>query len=317
MTTLDNIDLFLPTLETHKNDPILIVVHKDPDLDAIGSATALAIQLHKRGYNCKIWVTERIPEDYEFLPGLHFIERKYPKSFKEKLVIALDSSDYERIRDNHNLDITTPLLNIDHHSDNSFFGSANIVWQMSSVGEMLATLFKHINWELDKETATCLYTAIVFDTGQFSYSNTTQNTFLTAADLLRYDIEHHKIIEILTENKTPAYYQQIQNALNNMIYNEDYKYIYTVLPHCRENGGNDIINFVRQRKNCDICLVFRQGPHDIVKISIRSKTDFDVAKFAAKFNGGGHKKAAGIQLEGDIDEIRKQVITALEHDLIR
>ena len=61
MTTIkDNIDTFLPILEKHKEDPILIVVHKDPDLDAIGSACALGLQLRKRQYNCKIWITERI-----------------------------------------------------------------------------------------------------------------------------------------------------------------------------------------------------------------------------------------------------------------
>lgn len=315
--TLDNIDLFLPTLEQHKDDPILIVVHKDPDLDAIGSATALALQLDQQGYTCKIWITERIPTDHLFLPGLDFVERKYPKSFNEKLIICLDSSHYERIRDNENLDITTPLLNIDHHSDNSFFGSSNIVWEMSSVGEMLATLFMHVGWEITPEIATCLYAAIIFDTGQFSYSNTTPHTFKIASELVAKNIEHHKIIETLTENKTPAYFQQIQNALDNMIYNEDSKVIYTTLPYCKENAGNDIINFIRQRKKTNVCLVFRNTQSNIVKISLRSKTDFDVAKFAAKFGGGGHKKAAGIQMEGDIDDIKKQVISELENELLR
>ena len=138
---------------------------------------------------------------------------------------------------------------------------------MSSVGEMLATLFQHIGWELTMDIATCLYTAISFDTGQFSYSNTTEHTFEIASSLLKHDIKHHKIIEKLTENKTPAYFQQIQNALNNMIYNEDYRYIYTTLPHCKESPGNDIINFIRMRKNTDICIVFRDLPNQLVKIS--------------------------------------------------
>ena len=71
MTTIkDNIDTFLPILEKHKEDPILIVVHKDPDLDAIGSACALGLQLTKRQYNCKIWITERIPEDFKLCQDL-------------------------------------------------------------------------------------------------------------------------------------------------------------------------------------------------------------------------------------------------------
>ena len=117
----DNIDQFLPVISRHKDNPILIVGHKDPDLDAIGSATALGLQLEQRGYNCKIWVTERIPTDYKFLPGLDLIERKYPKNFNEKLIIALDSSHLDRIRDYEQLDIHTEILNIDHHSDNSYF----------------------------------------------------------------------------------------------------------------------------------------------------------------------------------------------------
>ena len=179
---------------------------------------------------------------------------------------------------------------------------------------MMAHLFKQAHWDLDKDIATCLYSAIAFDTGQFGFSNVKSETMHVVSELMEHDIEHYKIIEKMTENKTPAYFQQIQNALNNMQYNEQFKYLYTTLPYVK-SPGNDIINFIRQRK--DTSFIGISSDNDIVKISLRSKNNFDVAKFAAQFNGGGHKKAAGIQLTGDMHNIQRTVIQSLENELIK
>ena len=241
-----DIQLFQQYLENCDKKKILLLVHQDPDLDALGSALALGIQLQKIGYTVKCFVPARIPEESTFLPQLDLIDRQFPKKYHPDLIIALDCSHFERIREHNRLDLTVPLINIDHHFDNSRYGSLNIIWDISSVGELLTHIFTALNWEITKDIATCLYAAISFDTGQFAYSNVTSTTMKAVSTLLDTGIEHHKICEQMYETKPLSYYKVITQVLENLNYNNKTRVVYTTLPYMKDTPNHDVINFLRQ-----------------------------------------------------------------------
>jgi len=302
-------------LRNNEGIKALIVTHRDPDLDAIGSTLALYQQFQQHNIPAEICVPEPLGTEFSFLPHASDIRPVAPESLAYNTVFALDSSRLERIPLYEQLSPSAKLINIDHHGDNSLFGDLNIVHEISSVGELLMSLFDRMDWSMDKDIATCLFAAIAFDTGNFRFSNTNSETLRVAARLLDEGIDHPKIIQSIFEHKPDSFFETLRTALSNLHINKKLEYGYTKIPNCPRSAGHDIIDIIRLSQDVEVVLVFRGSDTNEVKISIRSKNRFDVAKFAAIFGGGGHKRAAGIRLQGSLDEIEKAVVQRLEAEL--
>ncbi|GAH78568.1 unnamed protein product, partial [marine sediment metagenome] len=193
-----------------KNNNFLITSHINLDGDAIGSELALYFILKKLNKKPIILNQDRLPKIYNFLPDsdkVHYLEDNYiyPKSID--VGIVLDCSNIERIGKTYEIfkNIKT-IINIDHHKSNENYGSLNYVdCSTSSVGEIIYELIKSIDTNLlDEKISTCLFTAIITDTGSFRYSNVSSKTFEVASHLTSNGIKPYLIADNIYNKNTYA-----------------------------------------------------------------------------------------------------------------
>ncbi len=301
-------------------DPLrsfVIVTHRDPDFDAIGSCLAMYQQLKRLCRQVLIWVPDTLPLHAEFLPDSDEIVTALPSGYTYDTVISLDASNLDRIRQLDQVNPDAYWINIDHHQDNTYFGQANYVSGMSSVGELLSCIFKEFDWPITEDMANCLYTAILFDTGGFAHSNVSAQTFRSAARLVESGAKTAHIYHTMYEQLPLAAFEAIKVGLNSLIIDTELRYGYCLLPEVVAPFGYEVLDLVRRLAELDIVLIFREHSAGTIKINLRSKTDFNVADFAATFGGGGHRKAAGLALPGTLETVSGQVVNALRETLSR
>ncbi|MFT5170596.1 MAG: phosphoesterase RecJ-like protein [Candidatus Marinamargulisbacteria bacterium] len=297
----------------------VIVAHEYPDFDAIGSVLSLRAQLVKRGIEVVVRIPDIIRDVYDFLPFSDQIVRKVPDGFSFDTLFVLDCSNPNRVKNFNDLKIDAKrvtIVNMDHHADNTRFGDINLVTsEISSVGELLATVFRSLSWSIDRDIATCLFSAMSYDTGRFSYSNVTNHTLARAAELVAEGADVADISSRMYENFTEGTFQVLKEALGGLIVNRELGYAYTTMNKHLTDSRVKIIDFIRMLNDIDVVMVFREVNSNCVKISLRSKEKFDVQTFSAQFGGGGHKRASGIVLTGKLADVEKKVVEKLNDAL--
>ena len=293
---------------------VLIVTHQNPDVDAIGSSLAWQEALKLQGIETYIWCDDISYKFFDYLENHRSVKRAIPDKSKFDTVLVLDASHFNRVKniDRLNLDIDhMTVINIDHHPDNSLFGNVNYVKNRSSVGEYSTELFVEMNWEINETIANYLYAAILFDTGCFSNTNVTKETYQVMSTLLQYGANHNYLIEKMYESYPPETFETLKISMENKVVKVK-AYAYSYLPKTLSEGRLKIIEFLRKIEGIHVAIMFKELERGIVKISLRSKTNFDVSKFAQLFNGGGHHKASGINIEGALHPTIETVISRLE-----
>ncbi len=177
----------------------------NPDGDTLGSMCAMYSMICNRfKIKADMSIVSNIPYNYKFLPNVDLAQRYFDKSLVYDLVISLDVAAIDRVLDSKILfDKAKCRVNIDHHKTNPAFGDYNIIESdSSSCGEVLYNYFKANNWDIDKDSAVCLYTAIMTDTGNFRFENTSSNTLRAAADLVDAGANPNYIYKQCYETKT-------------------------------------------------------------------------------------------------------------------
>ncbi len=296
----------------------LITVHRDPDTDAIGSALAWAGFLSQRGIESTIWAADPLEPYLRWLPGVPRVQTDFDSSVDYDSIWFLDCASMERVRQYERLLPWVgkrPIINIDHHEDNSRFGDHIVVETISSVGEFLVGIAEILNFQITPEIATCLYAAISFDTGRFLYSNTTAHTFDAAATLVRTGISPGELGTQMFESVPAAGFAVLNLALSRMVIEPERRLAYTSLPKGTGPESIKVVDFVRQLEGADVVVVFREQDDGIVRVNLRSKGDVVVNTVAHYFGGGGHAKAAGITLPGPLDTVMVSVLARLRETL--
>lgn len=293
---------------------ILITAHRYPDIDAIGSCLALADAI-KSDKTIKVWIPKNNTKDWDCFPKSDLVEKEFPSSFKFDTCIICDCSNLERVENYEHIQNTThdyKTINIDHHSDNNYFGDINIVETISSVGELLYHLFTKLKIPISSSMATCLYAAISFDTGRFAYSNVTEKTLETASKLVKIGANPYLITQAMEENKSEKDFQLIKIAIDNLIINKHASFAYTTIPKKSPKGSVKIIDLIRQLKDIDLLIVFQELQSKLVKVNLRSKSQVNVSKLAQQFGGGGHDRAAGILFNKDLETCQAELIQYIQ-----
>jgi phosphoesterase RecJ-like protein len=293
----------------------IILVHEKADGDCLGSALALAFSLHELGMKPVIYYPEEIPLVYRFLPGTEMLKIKAPGSLPESIpVIAVDCADKKRVV--YDIPTNSPIINIDHHVSNDYFGTYNIVdTDAAAAGEIIYRILKDGGVRISPDMATCLYVAISTDTGSFSYSNITSETMKIASELLELGSDMNLIRENLYEKRPLSELLTIKAALANFCISEDGKLINCLLDFDTLNKdeliGADtdgLIGLLRATDGVEVALIFKEIEIGNVKVSLRSKSYVDVNIIAREFGGGGHSRAAGCTIKGNIHEIKDNVL---------
>lgn len=304
------------------SESVVILPHVFADGDALGSSFALALVLTGMGKKIRVLLEEAVPVVYEFLPGIGLSEVYAGTNHgRNDLAIALDCGDTERLGKRKAVfDNAANTVNIDHHVTNTEFASINYInTAASATGEVIFTLLGYLGREPGRDVATNLYVAISTDTGGFRYSNTTPETHHIAAELLgqRIDVADisQRMFDCATYGKvklTGAAIQSLELADNGRIA------LMTVtnemIRSCgaKEEDSDGVINTARNIIGVEVAAMLRQTDNGDIKVNLRSNQYLDVSGIAYRYSGGGHKRAAGFTVTGDLEQVKNRLLSDLK-----
>jgi phosphoesterase RecJ-like protein len=292
---------------------VVVLTHTNPDGDAIGSSLALAQALGKMGLDAQVVIPDGLPDFLRWLPG---IERSTTFAYKKEkateiiegadLIFCLDFNDPKRINGVEPLlqkSKATKIL-IDHHQDPVQFTDIAIseTWR-GSVGEMIYLFIKEVldGEIMDKEIATCLYVAIMTDTGNFNYASSYPEIFHIVGDLLKYEIEkdsiYSSVYDAFSEDRMRLQGYCMQEK---MMVLPEYHAAYISLTdeelkkfNHRKGDTEGFVNIPFSVKGVRFTALFVEK-QDRIKASFRSRGQFPVNQVASEhYHGGGHINAAG------------------------
>lgn len=290
---------------------ILLLTHMNPDGDTLGSMCALYDVIYNRfKKKADMSIVSNLPYNYKFLPNIELAQRFFDKSLVYDLVITLDVAAIDRVLDAKILfDKAKVTVNIDHHKTNPRFGNYQIIENSaSSCGEVLFNYFKKNNWIITKNAAISLYTAIMTDTGNFRFENTSAQTFRAAAELVELGANPNYIYKKCYETKSKNFVLFQNYCINKAEFLSDNKIAYTTVYKKdleKFNAGDDytdgIAETLRAIDSTEVAFVLKEVDTKLTKVSMRSKT-LDVANICCKFGGGGHTFAAGCTIKANISD---------------
>jgi phosphoesterase RecJ-like protein len=288
---------------------ILLTTHERTDGDDLGSVLALANHLQKTGKNVTLAIKGGVPEQLQYLPLQDWVQEDVEHMNFDLLIIS-GCSKIDRCGNPTIINSTLPILNIDHHPDNTQYGTVNLVQaDKSSVAELVFDFFKYCNWTITPGIATCLLTGIFTDTGSFMHSNTQESTLQAAAELMKKGARTATVARYTYKGKSVEGLKAWGKALENAYYDRDQKIIYSIIteqelvelgnpPMDYFEGLVETLNKVPEAK----FALFLKQDGDMIKGSLRSDPHkgIDVKKIAHLFGGGGHMWASGFSVAGKL-----------------
>lgn len=306
--------------EIARHGRFTLVSHENPDGDSVSSQLAMAEILRVLGKEARVVSHGTPPEDLQFLPGYDKMTTEARQAPEPDCIVVLDSSSPERTPLPEMLQSGKPVINIDHHRDNSGFGTA--VWvdpKASSCAEMVAVLREQIGVDLAPELAELLYVGIYADTGGFRFANTNARALricATAMETGRLDIE--RIHRELHQVSNPTRIRLRGDILSRMeahadgrimLIEMDEKKLEQFGAHAGDTEG--ITDEVMVSKGAEVGLFLRYYATD-TKCNLRSVGQVDVGAVANEFGGGGHKGAAGCMLGEAGEGARERILRRLQ-----
>lgn len=285
--------------------------HVRPDGDCVGSCMGLYQYVKKCFPNVQVDVyLEDIPDSFVMFEVVKEIHHEIAEEKVYDLFIALDCADKSRLGFSKQLfDKANATVCVDHHISNPGFANDNyIVAEASSTAELV---YRLIDKEaIDSDIAECLYLGIVHDTGVFQYSCTSPETMEAAADLMRKNIRANEIIDKTYYEKTFAQNKALGEALATSYLTLNNKCIVSYMTketmdafQVKPKDLEGIVSQLRVTQGVEVAVFMYQIGADEFKISLRASGYVDVSKVAQVFGGGGHVKAAGLSMRGNVQDI--------------
>lgn len=303
---------------------IVLTTHVRPDGDGLASELALYLIMKSLGKKIFIVNQDRTPEIYTWLPEAQVIHtcEQYGDCLAENidLAVLLDCSSPTRIGKVYDfIKNSARIVSIDHHENPDCFGEdCYIDTKASSIGEILYTIIPDIEKYLTKDVATCIYTSILTDTGSFAYANTTAGVFKIASHLVKVGVCPDSTYSLIYNNKRITHFHLLAKALKLLKTEESGKIVHTSLPLSvyRETGALEednegILEVIKGLKNVELILLLRQLDEKRLKVSLRSTNNVNCNVLARLYGGGGHSKASGFVIPGDVQAIGGSVVETI------
>jgi bifunctional oligoribonuclease and PAP phosphatase NrnA len=303
--------------EIRSTDKFLLTTHERPDGDAVGSLAAMQQVLTALGKDSLAFVAADefpLPYEYRFI-RLEGLVTEPPPDLCERVLVFLDCGNIDRTRAEDLKHEDHRILNIDHHHDNTRFGTVNHVdAKASCTAEIVWDLMEGLGVPLSLDIAEALYVGLVTDTGRFMYENTGPRAHEMAGQLLSYGVDAHAIYRRLYEGVPQGKLELLARGLSHVerydgglltvthLTLEDYRstgadesYSEGVVDHLRSVEGTAVAGLVRD-------LLTDEAPRR--KVSLRATDDrVDVSRIARSLGGGGHRRAAGFSTDLDFPEL--------------
>lgn len=303
-------------------DRIALACHVGPDGDALGSMLGLAIAASNAGKRvvASFGSPFVVPPGLSFLPTDHLVPPgEFPDS--PELMVTLDAGSAERLGDlGSNASDAEMVIVIDHHATNEGFGDLAVVDpSAAATGELVYRIIESLEWKVTPEVAQCLHTALMTDTGRFSYSNTTSRTLRIAAELIEAGAVPSEISRHVYEEEPFGYLKAVAVAMGRAVLDPDLRVVSTsITEEDLDAAGIDwsdtenLIDLLRMAVEADTAVLAKGHADGRVKVSMRSRGETDLGALAAAMGGGGHRLAAGFTVEGDIASVIERVLGAIE-----
>lgn len=310
----------------HRAHKILSISHRKPDGDTLGASCALALGLQQREKEVDMACIDEVPERFQFLPNVNKLIHDF--NFREyDLIIVSDAGAaymtkyHEKYPDIFKGDV--PVINIDHHASNDYFGTCNVVDATSASATIIIyKFFNFVGIKITPAIATCLLTGIYNDTGSLMHSNTTLEVFEITGKLVEAGGKVQTVAKNLFRTTPVTTLKLWGKVLENARLTPE-GVASSILTHKDfETCGADteavsgVIDMLNSIPNAKYACLLNEDENGNVKGSFRTqRDDVDVAALAAEFGGGGHKKAAGFTIPGKIEqEVRWKIVPAQQEN---
>lgn len=315
----DSFEKIAQILREHES--FVILSHIRPDGDAIGSTLAMGLALELMGKKVTMLNDDGVPESLAFVPGAEKLKKADGSPVDADVAIAVDCATKPRLGE---LSLQSAAgaklwVNVDHHISNPGYGDYNlVVADHPATGELLYHFFKESGLTMDTDVAVNLYTGVVTDTGGFRYRGTTAATLRMAAEMADLGVDIAGLSERLFSNHPLRRVELTKALLNTMVLSDDGKiadwYLTTETKQRLALVDDDTegqIDMIRSIEGVEIALFFEELGEGMIRVSLRAKEgDVDCSVLAQQFGGGGHMKAAGIRMAGELQEVRTKLLEA-------
>jgi bifunctional oligoribonuclease and PAP phosphatase NrnA len=302
-----------------KAEHLLVTAHARPDGDAIGGLLACWMMLQRMGKRADMALSDRVPCIYRSLPCAAQIRHWSRVEGDYDTVILLECDGIERTR----LDGLENrfLINIDHHTSGRAFAQVNwIDSDACAVAELVYQLTGAAGIEITPEMATCLYTAVLSDTGSFAYEGTDANTFELARNLVRQGADPVLIAQEVYFSNPASKILLLGAALANLQHDGRLAWLWVSQKdmertHAAEEDCEGIVNYAIGIRGIEVAVFLRELCDQRVRLSLRSKGGVNVAAIAERFGGGGHENASGCTLDGPLPLVTEQILQYLRAEI--
>ena len=306
--------------EVEKRERFVLTSHARPDGDAVSSTLALGEILRQMGKHTDIVLHDGVPRVYRHLPFTDRVTKSGRIENHYDAAILLECDDIQRTR----LDGLEGqfLINIDHHKSGHEF--ANINWidpSAVATGELVYKLARAAGVKITPEIATCIYTAVITDTGSFVFEGTNAHTFELARELVIAGAEPSRCARPIYFGHTTAKLRLIGAALSALQREGPLVWIWVTQEQMERTGATEedcegIVNYALSIGDAEVAVFFRELPDGRFRVSLRSKGSMDVSKVAEEFGGGGHACASGLSVEGPLHAAVEKVLGRVRSRLL-
>lgn len=297
-------------------DNYLILSHRNPDGDTLGSAFALKRTLDLMGKKSFVKCVDPMHHKYSYLwEGIDNEEFDYDK------IIAVDVADTKLLGESfESLYGDNIFLCIDHHMTNKEYAQHLLLEDRAAAAVVIYEVIFELGVEMTPEIASCVYTGLATDTGCFMFSNTTPTVHRIAADVMEKGADYVNINRLMFETKSLSYLKLEQMAVSSIESHFDGKCaIMTITRKMFEESGSSstecdgIAALPRKIEGVKIGVTIRERHDGSYKVSMRTVEPFDAAKICGQFGGGGHHAAAGCEFECPLEEVKVQLLEKISN----
>ena len=298
-------------------DNYLILSHRHPDGDTLGSAFALKRALDLLGKKSMVRCNDEMPEKFSYLwQNLDNSEIKFDK------IIAVDVADKKLLGEEFATKYgDNVFLCIDHHMSNREYAENLLLEDRAAAAVVIYEVICELGVEITPEIANCVYTGLATDTGCFMFSNTTPTVHRIAAEVMEKGADYTLINRLMFETRTISYTRLEQMAGASIESHFDGKCaIMTITQEMfNASGSNEsecdgIASIPRKIEGVKVGVTIREQTNGKYKVSLRTIEPFDAAKICANFGGGGHNRAAGCEFDCTLEDAKKQLLEVIKEE---
>lgn len=300
------------------SDRILILTHKSPDGDTLGSAYALLSALRSLGKETAVICHDPLPPQFSYLA-----EDNSAAAFAPSFITAVDVADTQLLGESLMQYGEKVDLCIDHHGTNKDYAKESLVQSDSAAAcEILYEVITAMGVKLTPQMASCLYTGLATDTGCFKYPNTSAKTHRIAADLIEAGADYARINRELFDTKSKARVAIEKLVLESLGFAADGRIAWACITRkmLEETGAAEseldgLASLPRMIEGVEIGITFREEKDGGYKISVRTATEADASAICANFGGGGHPRAGGCRIDAPYETVRGLLVEAAKKEL--